>query len=255
MSKLQSLQNQFQNYLLKDQPEIQKSIVHTEKVSVNQRLFIYLDGYRCRLIDSLASNFPIISTYLGFDEFRALSSDYIAKYPSTYRSIRWFGDTFADFLKENGQTYLAELAEFEWKMTLAFDAADEEALKVEEMAAVPPDAWANVRFKPHASLQLMNFSWNTVQIWEAISHEKKPPKPKKYKPVTWALWRKDYLNRFYSLAEDEAWALEALSKGATFAELCEGLCNWFEEQEVGMRAASLLKGWIESGLIAGIEQE
>ncbi len=140
-------------------------------------------------------------------------------------------------------------------MTLAFDAADEEALKVEQMAAVPPEAWANVRFKPHASLQLMNFSWNTVKIWEAISQEKKPPKPKLYNPVTWALWRKDYLNLFYSLGEDEAWALNALVKGATFGELCEGLCNWCEEQDVGMRAASLLKGWIESGLISGIEVE
>jgi len=254
MTDLPSLQSQLQNFLLKSQTDIQKSIVHTENVSVNKRLSIYLDSYRCRLIDALADNFPVISSYIGFDAFSALSEDYIAKFPSSYRSIRWFGDRFAAHLKENSEPYLAELAEFEWKMTLTFDAYDDEALQIEQMAAIHPESWATVRFTPHASLQLMNFSWNVVEIWEAISNEQHPPKPlKKTASAPWVLWRQDYINRFYSLVADEAWALDALTKDATFGELCEGLCNWLDEQEVALRAASLLKGWIQSGLIAGIK--
>ena len=252
MRNLQSLQSQFQNFLLKNQEDIQKSIVQTEKVSIHQRLSIYLDAYRLRLIDSLAANFPILSSYLGYDAFSNLCRSYIDSYPSPYRSIRWYGDTFADYLKEKDAFYLAELAEFEWKMTLAFDAADDEPLRIEQMAAVPPKAWASLRFKPHASLQLMQFSWNVVEIWEAMSKEEQPPEPKQLGPQTWALWRREYSNRFYSLVEDEAFALDALYQGGTFGEICEGLCDWFSEGEVGLRAASLLKGWIESGLIANI---
>ena len=141
-------------------------------------------------------------------------------------------------------------------MTLSFDASDEEIVKIEQMAAIPPDAWANMRFKPHASLQLMDFAWNCVNLWEAISNEEQPEKATKSENiVSWVLWRKDYMNRFYSLTAEEAWALDALIKGATFGELCEGLCEWCDEQEVGMRAASLLKGWIQSGLLAEIELE
>lgn len=252
MRNLERLQDQFQNYLLTNQREIQKSIVNTEKVSVDQRLFIYLDGYRCRLIDCLAANFPMLSSYLGFDDFSALAMDYMALHPSSFRSIRWFGDKLPAFLKLNNQPFLAELAEFEWSMTLAFDAADETTLKVEEMATIPPKAWATIRFKPHASLNLMNFNWNTVEIWEALSNESKPPKPKNTKSETWVLWRRDYINRYYSLTVDEAWAIDALIKGKTFGELCEGLCHWFDEEEVGRRAASLLKGWIEFEMITGI---
>ncbi len=255
MIKLQNLQHQFQNFLLIDETEIRTSIVSTEKVSNKQRLFIYLDGYRYRLIDCLSANFPILSTYLEFDDFHSLCSEYIAKFPSSYRSIRWYGDSLSGFLKEKGHSYLAELAEFEWKMTLAFDAADDKTLQIEEMAAVPPEDWAHIKFKPHPSLQLMTFNWNVVKIWKALSQQKKAPKLKKINATTWVLWRQDYITRFYDLAVDEKWALEALTKGANFGELCEGLCDWFDEQEVGMRAASLLKGWIQSGMIAGIERD
>lgn len=253
MNDLLNLQSQFQNFLLTNQADIHKAIVETEKVSVDKRLSIYFDAYRFRLLDALGYNFPVLLDYLGFDAFSSLGRDYIDKFPSPYRSIRWYGDTFAEYLRENSESYLAELAEFEWKMTLAFDAADDRAFEIAEMAAIPPESWPSLRFIPHPSLQLMYFNWNVVAIWEAMTNEKIPPKPQTGDNRLWALWRRDYISRFYSLNSDEAWALDALVKGLTFGELCEGLCEWHDEQEVGMRSASLLKGWIQSGLIAGIK--
>lgn len=251
MSHLASLQNQFQDYLLNNQLAIKKSIAHTKQVPASKRLAIYFDAYRSRLIDALVNNFPLCLAQLGLSAFSELASDYIDKSPSSYRSIRWYGDSFALYLKENSEPYLAELAEFEWKMTLTFDAADEAILSIEQIAAIPAEAWPSLSFIPHASLQLMNFSWNSVEIWEALSQEQAPPKPlKQDKALSWALWRRAYINRFYAQAPDEAWALQALSQGSNFGDLCEGLCNWMDEQEVGLRAASLLKGWIQSGMIA-----
>lgn len=253
MTPLISLQNQFQNYLLKEQADIEKAIVDSEKVPVSQRLFIYLDSYRCRLIDSLASNFPTLKDYLGFETFHQFASTYIDKYPSPYRSIRWYGHIFADYLREQHQPFLSELAEFEWKMTLAFDASDEEVLKIEEMAAIPPETWADIRFNPLSSLQRIDCYWNSIELWQALSNDEEPAKPTKSSTCkSWVLWRKDYLNHFYILAKEEAWALDALIKGATFGELCEGLCEWVDEEEVGMLAASFLKGWIQAGLLQGI---
>lgn len=254
MNTLMGLQNQFQNYLLLKPSDITQSVVSTEKVPVAKRLAIYGDGYRFRLIDSLSANFPILNAYIGFEAFKSLAIDYIDKFPSTYRSIRWYGDSFADYLKESGNIFAAELAEFEWKMTLSFDAADDEILKIEQMAAIPPESWAELRFQPHSSLHLMNFKANVIEIWEAVSNDHRPPQ-QKTAPTVWVLWRKNYINHFSSLTEVEAWALEALFKGTSFGELCEGLCRWFDEQDVAMQAASLLKGWIEREMIAGIMSE
>lgn len=256
MTPLISLQNQFQSYLLKGQADIQESIVDSEKVPASQRLFIYLDAYRCRLIDSLMSNFPILSEYLGYEAFQKLADDYVNRHPSPYRSIRWYGDMFADYLTEQTEPYLSELAEFEWKMTLAFDASDDETLNIEQMATIPPEIWATIRFRPHASLQRMDFYWNIVDLWQAISNSETPAKLEKNSSTTpWVLWRRDYINRFYRLGEEEAWALDALINGFTFGELCTGLCEWFDEEEIGMQAASMLKGWIQSGLLKDIQIE
>lgn len=61
------------------------------------------------------------------------------------------------------------------------------------------------------------------------------------------------MNRFYSLEQDEAWAIDSMLKELTFGELCEGLCQWHHEDTVGMKAATLLKNWIQAGLISEIK--
>ncbi|WP_028387941.1 DNA-binding domain-containing protein [Legionella fairfieldensis] len=255
MRGLLSLQHQFQDYLLNGQRNIEEDIVRSEKLSVDQRLGIYLDAYRCRLLDALAHNFPVLNTYLGGDEFQRLGNNYIDQYPSSYRSIRWYGDAFASYLcNDKTRPYLAELAEFEWKMTLAFDAADCEVLTIEQMATIPPESWATTRFIFHPSVQRMNFFWNSVELWQSISEKQTVllPSPKS-SLASWVLWRRDYINHFYTLVEEEVWALDTLIQGSTFAKLCAGLCKWLNEEDVGLRAASLLKGWIQSGLITAIK--
>lgn len=255
-TSLCNVQNNFQNYLLHGQIDIQPSIIGTEKVPVVTRLAIYRDAYQARLLESLASNYPALKTYLGFEEFQKIGCAYTNAHPSLYRSIRWFGNELTNYLThyyDNQYPYLAELAEFEWKMTLAFDAADTDVVKLEQMAVIPADTWANMRFTPHPSLQRMNFFWNVSSIWQSIMAEEEPESPvRNSAPTPWILWRNDYINRFYALSDDESWAIDGMKRGLTFGELCEGLCSFVSEEEVGMRAATLLKNWIQSGLLSEI---
>ncbi len=257
MSGLQRLQNQFQDYLLNSNPHFQNSIVTTKKVPAETRLAIYANAYRSRLIEALAANYPVIQVYLGCDQFEELGQAYLNAYPSSFRSIRWFGDQLANFLNEHPDykafPYLAELAQFEWTLTLVFDATDSVVLQMEEMGNIPSDAWVDMRLQAHPSVHRLHSSWNVVQIWQAISDDKTPPDPiQNSVPIHWVLWRKELTNHFCSLTEDEAWAINIIINGATFSELCEGLCQWVDEEEAGLRAASLLKGWISEGLITKV---
>lgn len=257
MTDLVNLQDRFQNYLLKGQVGIQQSIVNPEKVSAAKRLDIYLDAYRTRLIEALASNYPILKIYLGSELFQKIANEYLQQHPSSYRSIRWFGDMLADFLSNyegDNHPYLAEFAQFEWSLALTFDAADAEVIKMEQMATIPAEAWGSMQLIPHPSLHRINLFWNVIPIWQAISEERLADElVKNVKPAPWVMWRRDYVSRFYSLAEDESWAMDAMIKGLNFGEICTGLCEWVDEQEVGLRAASFLKGWIQSGLISKIK--
>lgn len=71
-------------------------------------------------------------------------------------------------------------------------------------------------------------------------------------PVAWLVWRQDLLTYFRSLNVDEAWALDALRRGETFAAICEGLTEWIDAQNVAVHAAGLLKQWLIDGLISEI---
>ncbi|STY28595.1 Uncharacterized protein conserved in bacteria [Legionella wadsworthii] len=256
MSELFQLQDQFQNFLLSGNGTIHDSIIGTGLVSVDTRLGIYRDAYRIRLIESLSTNFPALYAYLGTEEFNKLALYYIEAHPSNYRSIRWFGDLLSDFIKLNYPQYphLAELAEFEWKMSLAFDAVDEPVVQVEEMAAILPESWPNLQFVLHPSLQRVNFLCNTVPLWRALTHDHELPQLEQNAISTsCVIWRTpEYITQFYSMSQEEAWALDNLSNSVSFGIICEGLCQWINPEEVGMKAASLLKGWIQNGMISQI---
>lgn len=255
MNDLFYLQDQLQHFILSGNSEIIDAIIPTERVSADDRLAIYRDAYRLRLIESLSTSFPALHLYLGTEEFKKLCASYIDQNPSSYRSVRWFGDALSEFLKryyDKSCAYLAELADFEWKMTLAFDAADDPVLTIDDMAVVPPEAWAGMRFILHSSVQRLNYCWNAISVWQGLVHDRDLPAwSDNSKATSWVLWRSsDYLVQFYSMTEEEAWALDAVIQGLSFGVLCEGLCRWVTAEEVGMKAASYLKGWIQKGILS-----
>ena len=257
MTTLLNIEDKFQNYLLHSSQDIFHHIIGTTKVPADIRLAIYGNGYQARLHEALVASYPILERYLGSDPFEELCYAFIDHYPSPYRSIRWFGDKMAEYISLHSQykeyLYLSELAEFEWAMALVFDAADSSIIQLEDMQHIAPNAWEGMRLSVHPSIHRLSLAWNVVQIWQAITDDAPLCEPlQSPSKVVWILWRKDLISQFSSLAEDEAWAIDAIINGLTFGDVCEGLCRWVEEEEAGMRAASLLKGWITAGLITNI---
>ncbi len=251
MSKLSLIQNDFQQCVLDSTHEI-AHVMQTKKVSVEARMGIYVNAYLSRLAEALAVNYPVLKKQMGDEQFYDLCFSYVQQFPSEFRSIRWFGHQFPDFLKKEKEDFsIVELARFEWILTEVFDAADADAMTMEDIAAMDPNVWATMKFIPHPTVRRLNLKWNVAALWRSVSEETPCPViEKSSKPIAWIFWRKDKVNQFSSMTEDEAWAIDAMMHGDTFAEICEGLCEWFSEDEVAMRAASLLKSWIAAGLIS-----
>ena len=70
--------------------------------------------------------------------------------------------------------------------------------------------------------------------------------------MPWLLWRQDLQNYFRSMPGDEAAALDAALHGADFAQICETLAEWLPEDEIPLRAASLVGLWADSGIIDAV---
>jgi hypothetical protein len=257
MSKLAQLQQDFQAYVLHAAEPMKREVVSTDRVPAEVRLDIYSTAYRLRLLEALETEYVALKAAVGDEEFERLGLAYIDAYPSLYPNLRWFGGNLDVWLKTmepySNDLILSELATFEWAMGLAFDAPDATVVTIEQMASVPGEQWPEMRFVPHPSLQRRELASNAPLIWKAVDAEEAPPQPLyQHIPLTWIIWRHELKTYFRSLPVDEAWALSAMNTGASFSEICAGLCEWVDELSVAQHAAGLLKGWVENGLVAEV---
>ena len=254
---LRRLQQDLQNHLLGEDGAIAAAIVDAPPLPALVRLGIYRNAYRTRLIEALTETYPILHAVLGDEDFADLGGQFVAAHPSVHRSIRWYGGDLAQFLERcppyDGQPIFAEIALLEWTLGEVFDAADAAAKPRSALAAIDPSAWSGLDFEFHPSLRRLQLEWNTAAVWLALSRGEDPPQPARAdSPAPWLLWRQNLQNYFRSLTPDESAALDSALRGDTFGEICESLVDWLPQEEIPLRAASLLATWADSGIIVGI---
>jgi hypothetical protein len=255
MRSLANLQGDFQAYLLRGSEALMPQLIGTARVPVETRLEIYAGAYRSRLAEALAANYPALAQLLDAD-FDTLAHEYVRTHDSSFFSIRYYGDDLARFLSAHEDyaraPVLAELARWEWAMTHVFDAADAQPLTHAQLARVPPEQWAQLRFQWHPSVQRLALNWNVPQIWRALSDgAERPPTAFSHTPTQWLLWRQELTSYFRSLPPTEAAVLDAARSGWPCGELCALLCDELGDAQAPVQAATLLRGWVDSGLISG----
>src|SRR6267378_2459319 len=127
-TRLRQLQQDLQSHLLGEASSISEAIVDAPPLAVADRLGIYRNAYRVRLIEALDDTYPILHAVLGDEVFVALGEAFVTAHPSVHRSIRWYGGELSEFLRQRApyaeQPILAELALLEWTLAEVFDAAD-----------------------------------------------------------------------------------------------------------------------------------
>lgn len=254
MSNLARLQRDLQAHVIEGEDAIASAIDSTNDIPAATRLKIYFDAYRLRLIEALEANFPVLAKWLGEEQFSRMTQEYLANHPSRHFSIRWFGHRLPEFLRAftdyRDQPWLAELAEWEWKISTAFDAADDTPLSAEDIAQVAPDAWADLRFALHPSVQRISLTTNVVAAMKAHAGDEAFPSPALLDSHgEWLIWRQDLTVQYRSLDAVETAALDAIAAGATFGEMCETIARLSDDESAPLRAATFLKAWLGDQLL------
>lgn len=253
VSNLSTIQKEFQAQLLDKKSDFANLVMTSNELTPETRINIYKHGYRARLVDTLADNYPKLRQYLGDDKFHKLANHYLNTHPSNFRSIRWFGDKLSIFLREQ-QPYckfpiLAELAQFEWAIEATFDAVDKTIQTVEEFKSIPPEAWGKMTFTFHPSLHCIEFKYNVVSIWESISKDSKKRAIRLKTPRQVLFWRHELETFYRVLSPMEACILKGAINGNSFATLCENMEEWMLSQDIANTAANLLLKWLTTGII------
>jgi hypothetical protein len=257
--ELRELQRELQRELLGETSAIGAAVVEAPPLSVDARLGIYRHAYRARLTEALDDVHPILHRILGDETFDSMAEIFIETHPSVHRSIRWYGTELADFLAVQApfaaEPALAELARFESTLSEVFDAPDATPLDRAALSTVEPDAWAALRFRLHPSVRRLALWWNVVAVWQRMNEGEEPPPPEATSaPVPWLLWRQNFKNYFRSLDAAEEAALQPAIAGRPFGEICERLGAFLVEEQIPLRAATLVAGWLDSGIIVAIER-
>ncbi len=256
MSHLAQLQRSLQSHVIEGDLAIVAAIDSSAEIPAAIRLKIYSDAYRLRLIEALQANYPVLALLVGDELFSRITQEYLAIHPSQHYSIRWFGSGLAEFFAKfpdyREQLWLAELAEWEWKIATAFDAHDATALTMEHLAAIAPADWPELQFTPHPSLQRITLETNVVEIVRAAGNGESCPQPAKIESrAEWLIWRKDLTVQYRSLDAAEAAALDAVIGGATFSEMCEAIAEFVDAEAVPLQAVSYLQQWIADHCLVG----
>jgi len=263
-SPLAQLQQTFQSHILNPEENASVQWISAKgRAAPEIQLSIYSHAYQARLTEVLSNDYPVVLMAIGEDQFKNLAESYIKAHPSHYFSLSEFGKDFSAFISQHVQDeqftdaawhelpWLSELALFEFTLGEAFNAANAGVFTEDNMASVPAEAWAKLKFILHPSVRRLNFNFNSVEIWQALTNEVPPAiEAKKGETSHWLVWREKLITQFRSMQADEQLAFNTLCDDGDFTDICESLVPIINEDQIPLHVASLLKTWIRQGLIS-----
>lgn len=224
---------------------------------------MYSDAYFARIHDCLREDFGALARALGAAAFHDLVKTFVMMYPPTRPSLRHAGAHLAEHLStppfeaifSRRCPYAADLARLEWALTEVFDATDSPALAREDLAAVSPEDWGDLRFEPSASLQILSCAWPVHEVRERFEQEDEssewdPIPALDAEPTDLCVWRLGERVRYRAISALERGALGAVAAGEPFAAVCDRLAAAVGAPEAAPRAAALIAAWLADGLLA-----
>jgi hypothetical protein len=192
-----------------------------------------------------------------FDE---MGHAYVKARPSEHPNLRWFSQGLPEFLRSTepycNHPVLSDLAALEKALNDAFDASEGPVLELAAMAAFAPEAWPDLKFRPHPSAARLHLSTNASAIWRALKNDETPPDATALdEPSRLLIWRQDVTPMFRELPVEEAMMWDEAANGIPFGVLCEMLATYDDPNGAAARGAANLHGWITSGTLTAVSAE
>lgn len=260
MTGLKELQESFQAGILAGDDTILGEVNDSARETRTVLFGVYRNAYVARLAEILGNDYEQVHAYLGDEGFARLAKTYIDANPSDQRNARWFGRHLPAFARTtapfSGHPEIGEIAALEKALSDAFDGPDGEPLSIDTLAAIGAEDWPHLTFRPHPTAIRLTFDTNAADIWSALKDEAAPPAPARLpEPQALLVWRHDLMARFRPLPAEEAMMWDEAIKGVRFGVLCEMVATFGGEDDAELRAATYLRGWVDSGMLTGCQVE
>ena len=236
--------------------DLERVVRPSARLSALERLAIYRDAYRGRLVECLVDDYPAVLHALGRDAFESLCERYIERHPSTSPSLNFFGRHFASFCRGSGKVhadFTAELATLEWSMVEVLHAAPADNLSLEELSAVPLTAWESARFVPSQTVRVFQFDYPVNAFYQAFRQGELPEVPGASRTATAVfrdgatLWRMDLSSPMHQLLRS---LLDGAPLGAALTTLVE---SGGISEDQAPQVMIWFRDWVRHGIFGSIE--
>lgn len=220
-----------------------------------QRLDIYHQAYRWRLLEVMQDHYAQTHAYLGDELFDTEALAYIEAHPPEADNLRHYGAHWPDWLAQRYPQDLdmADLARLEWALRHAFDAANAPSLTWPQLASLPPEAWQTVRFDLAPGTQVLRLSHNVTPLWQALS-QGGTPEPVQPLVHDVLVWRQGWQPHFRSTSPEEAEAIRLMLAGQPFDHACQQALAFTQtprdEVAISQTAMQWLQQWMAEQLLA-----
>ena len=222
------------------------------RLAAEARVDIYANMYFYRLLDALKEDFPATLAVLGDDNFHNLVTGYILEHPPTEPSLYYCGRYLADYLRDHPMRedapFIADLAQLERASVEVFHGADASLLEPDALRTIAPADWPSLVLGIHPSAQILALDWRVLDLLSAVE-ENRPWQPADQGAVKVLAWRRNARVFYRYLESVEADALEAASRGATFAEICDVVTAHDDIQDPVAAINRMLARWLSDQLL------
>jgi hypothetical protein len=221
--------------------ELEAVIGRSRNLTAAERMGIYANAYYARLLECLASFFPMLQKALGAEVFEGFAFEYLQHYPSKSYTLDRLGESFARFLQETrpepeeayGEDsqagavgwpdFLIDLTVFEWNLNQVFDGPGVEGkplLTAELLQSFPAERFAEARLVPVPCLRLLAFRFPVNAYYTAARHAEEGEEIPVPAPANeWvAVTRREFVVRRYPLSLPQHALLTELLAGSTVGE-------------------------------------
>ena len=236
---------------------VDQVILPSATLTADQRIGIYSRMYMQRLRRIIANEHPTIEHLLGEQGFAELVRGYLHRYPPHDYTLRILPHALPYYLQQHCKhehaALLHDVARLERAVSDAFDTPTYGKVTSADLAAVPAEAWADVRFRVDPSFRVLAFEHDAYAFVDAYHRKTDMPeiRPTKTWAVVWRhenrVWRQPISQPIYAM-------LAAFARGECVTTAVErGMEVWQgDEAELESKIFRWFASWIEEGYFRAI---
>jgi hypothetical protein len=145
-------------------------LIASATASAEAQIEIYRNNVFASLTRVLRDTFPVVCRLVDERFFAYAAHEFISEYPPQRPCLTEYGGGFADFLAEfppcRHLPYLADVARFEWLLSVAANAVDTVPLAPSAIASLPPEATPRLMLTLDPALGFLESPWPIDRIWQ-----------------------------------------------------------------------------------------